>query len=210
MLHQTLWQANLELAQACLKHPFVQGLASGGLALAAFRRYVAQDAFFLRAFLRAYALAAAKCEKLDTLRRLHEFMGGALEELALHGRYAERLGIDLNQVQPLPATRAYTDFLLHTAWQADIAEILAAMTPCMRLYAWLGQTLVSYQRPGHPYGDWLETYAGAEFETLASAIETLLDETATDNTAIQAAYRYAMQCELAFFGAPLHEQPPPV
>ena len=50
MLHEILWRANRDLAQACFELPFVQGLASGGLAAAAFQRYVAQDAFFLRAF----------------------------------------------------------------------------------------------------------------------------------------------------------------
>lgn len=28
-----LWQANLDLAQACLEHPFVQGIANGTLEL---------------------------------------------------------------------------------------------------------------------------------------------------------------------------------
>ena len=43
-LHQALWLRNLDLAQRCLEHPFVQGLAEGTLDPGAFRRYVAQDA----------------------------------------------------------------------------------------------------------------------------------------------------------------------
>ena len=60
MLHDTLWQENAEIAVACLRHPFVRGLAEGSLDSVIFRRYVAQDAFFLHAFARAYALAAAR------------------------------------------------------------------------------------------------------------------------------------------------------
>ena len=43
---------------------------------------------------------------------------------------------------PNPACRAYTDFLLRTAWHTSLAETVAAMTPCMRLYAYLGGELV--------------------------------------------------------------------
>lgn len=60
MTPQELWQRNRDLADACLKHPFLQGIASGRLSRASFQLYVAQDAYFLEAFARAYALALAK------------------------------------------------------------------------------------------------------------------------------------------------------
>ena len=55
-----LWQANQDLAEACLNHPFVQGIGDGSLPKANFAYYVGQDAFFLEAFARAYSIAAAK------------------------------------------------------------------------------------------------------------------------------------------------------
>jgi thiaminase/transcriptional activator TenA len=203
MLHAKLWQENLDLAQACLAHPFVRGLRDGTLDQAAFKRYIAQDALFLRAFLRAYAIALAKVEPLDHARRLLGFVSGVLDELKLHASYAATLGIDLAHIRPLPAARAYTDFLLRTAWQAGAGETMAAMTPCMKLYTWLGQQLAPALRPGHPYERWIQTYASPEFEHLASDAERLLDEVADDAPAVHDAYRYAMQCELDFFSAPL-------
>ena len=50
-----LWNANADLAQACLANPFVHGIADASLPVECFRAYVAQDAFFLDAFARAYA-----------------------------------------------------------------------------------------------------------------------------------------------------------
>lgn len=208
MLHQTLWQANRDLAHASLRQPFVQGLADGSLEAAAFQRYVAQDAFFLNAFLRAYALAAAKCEHLHQVAQFRDLMSGVLDELELHRGYVESLGIDLSTVEPLPATRAYTDFLLRVAWSSSVAEIVAAMTPCMRLYAWLGGELAPQLRDNHPYGDWIRTYSDPEFESLASALETLLDDLAADGPAIREVYRYAMMCERDFFAAPLADATP--
>ena len=46
MLHETLWEANQDLARRCLAHPFVGGLGDSTLDQSAFKRYVAQDAFF--------------------------------------------------------------------------------------------------------------------------------------------------------------------
>ena len=88
MLHKKLWEHNADVTRRCLEHPFVRGLADGTLDHDVFRRYVAQDAFFLRAFLRAYALAAAKSENWNQARLFHELMGGVVEELKLHESYA--------------------------------------------------------------------------------------------------------------------------
>ena len=205
MLHDDLWQRNTDLARACLAHPFVRGLADGALNREAFKCYIAQDAFFLRSFLRAYALAAAKCEQVDQVRSFHRLMGGILDELNLHASYAAEWGVDLSNVQALAATKAYTDFLHQTAWHQGIDEITAAMVPCMRLYAFLGTELAEYQRSDHPYADWIKTYCGEEFQALAAELESILDSVADDTPRVRDAYRYAVQCELDFFSAPLEK-----
>ena len=203
-LHQTLWQGNQELAEECLAHPFVRGLGDGSLDPEVFKHYVAQDAFFLRAFFSAYALGAVRAvEKREVVQRLHGLMCGVLDELNLHESYAESLAIDLGKVRPHPAARAYTDFLLRTAWTAEVGEIMAAMTPCMRLYAYLGQELALRDHSQNPYRKWIETYSSAEFEALAAELESLLDQLAEGTHRVSLAYRYAMRCELDFFSASL-------
>ena len=203
MLHDLLWQLNTDITQRCLEHPFVRQLADGTLDRDVFRRYVAQDAFFLRAFLRAYALAAAKCDDLERARLFHKLMSGVLDELKLHASYSAKLAIDLDDVKPYAATSAYTDFLLRVAWHGSLAEIIAAMVPCLRLYTHLGNALTTSLRPEHPYEDWIKTYSGDEFRHLCLRLESLLDEVASDSPAVRDAYRYATQCELDFFSAPM-------
>ena len=78
------------------------------------------------------------------------------------------------------------------------------MTPCMRLYAWLGQQLTDRQRETHAYSDWVAAYGGADFERLAVRLERLLDRYAPDTPAVADAYRYAMHCEHDFFQAAWH------
>jgi thiaminase/transcriptional activator TenA len=130
------------------------------------------------------------------------------------------------------ATQEYVDFLLSTADSESnrpdgkISLICAAMAPCMRLYAFLGQRLADsgFGRPadaaaagaadaaGSPLSDprgeyaaWVETYRAAEFEALAASLEALLDRYAAEEQAdpaqLGAAYARAMALERAFFSA---------
>ena len=205
-LHKTLWQDNQGLAKECLAHPFVRGLGDGSLDPEVFKRYVAQDAFFLQAFFSAYALGAVRAvERREVVRRLHGLMGGVLDELKFHESYADSLAIDLGNVRLHPATRAYTDFLLRTAWTTEVGEIMAAMTPCMRLYAYLGKELARGDHSQNPYREWIDTYSSAEFEALAAELESLLDQLAEGTDRVSQAYRYAMRCELDFFSASFDE-----
>ena len=207
MLHERLWKQNQDMADASLHHPFVEALRDGTLAPEVFRHYIAQDAFFLEAFARAYALALACSRGSEPIGLFHVLIGGVRDELKLHAAYSGELKIDLTQVQPNPACRAYTDFLLATAWHRSLGEVLAAMTPCMRLYAFLGKELLQHIGEGkvkvHPYGRWITTYSGPDMQELADHIDSLLDRFSSDTPAVRQAYRYAMQCEVDFFSAVL-------
>lgn len=201
-LARQLWLANSDLAAGCLEHPFVQGLAQGTLPRQVFAGYVAQDASFLESFARAYALAIAHSPDRASLIGFNALLQGVLEELELHAGYAQRLGINLAATTPLPATTAYTRFLLATAEGGDPGLICAAMTPCLRLYAWLGQRLrAQVGPPDHAYADWINTYADPSFEQLTQQLEGLLDRLAAAGTPVEATYRQAMELELAFFNA---------
>ncbi len=135
----------------------------------------------------------------------HQLADGVLAELNLHGSYAREWGVDLAQVTPGAATRRYTDFLLSTAWGQTPGETAVAMAPCMRLYAFLGQSLAQTKPSLHAYSPWIETYSSDQFEPLAAQLEALLDVQAADSPSNQATYRYAMDCELAFFEAAWQE-----
>jgi len=200
-LSKRLWEANQDLARASLEHPFVQGLADGTLSRERFAYYLGQDAFYLRAFARAYSIAAAKAPDWEGFRAFHELAGGTLEELCLHQGYAERWGVDLYAVEPAPTTRRYTDFLLATAWGHDAGMTATAMTPCGRLYAYVGQELARGGIPDHAYADWIRTYSASEVEALVQHQEALVDRYVTDISLAHATYRYAMLCERDFFVA---------
>lgn len=200
-LSRDLWHANQDLAEACLRHPFVQGLADGSLPKERFAFYLAQDAFFLVAFARAYSVAAAKAPDWEGFGAFHELAGGVLAELELHEGYAAKWGVKLHEISPSAATRRYTDFLLASAYQHGSGITAAAMTPCMRLYAFLGQELAKGGVSEHAYAGWIRTYSADAFEALAARLERLVDRYAEDIPLVRESYRYALDCELSFFQA---------
>lgn len=130
---------------------------------------------FLEAFARAYSIVAAKAPDWEGFSVFHTLAGGVLEELRLHEAYALAWGVNLRSVEPEPATRHYTDFLLATAWDGDVGLTTAAMSPCMCLYVFLGQQLAQGGVPDHPYTDWIRTYSSSEFKQLAQQLESLAD-----------------------------------
>jgi thiaminase/transcriptional activator TenA len=201
-LAQRLWDINGDLGARIRIHDFVEGLGNGSLPVESFKRYVAQDAYFLEAFARAYAFCLANGSSRDDLYDFSELISGVVEELKLHKSYTERLQIDLSSVTPVAATKFYVEFLLNTARRGKLGETIAAMTPCMRLYAWLGQSLAR-TNVAPAYADWVKTYSDPGFEALAVRLETLLDKHAADTPAVRANYRRAMELELGFFAANL-------
>ena len=201
-LAQRLWDINGDLAARIRIHDFVEGLGNGSLPVESFKRYVAQDAYFLEAFARAYAFCLANGSSRDDLYDFSELISGVVEELKLHKSYTERLQIDLSGVTPVAATKFYVEFLLNTARRGRLGETIAAMTPCMRLYAWLGQSLAR-TNVAPAYADWVKTYSDPGFEALAVRLESLLEKHASDTPAVRANYRRAMELELGFFAANL-------
>lgn len=196
-----LWQDNQDLVLACLEQPFVRGIADGTLERKKFAHYVGQDVFFLGAFARAYSIAAAKAPDWQGFTVFHSLAGGVLEELRLHESYAQAWGVNLADVEPTPATRRYTDFLLATAWGGDVGLTTVAMSPCMSLYVFLGQKLAENGIPKHQYADWIRTYSSPEFERLSQQLESLADRYTSRTSTLHQTYRYAMLCERDFFQA---------
>ncbi len=132
---------------------------------------------------------------------MHALADGVLQELKLHRAYAAEWGVNLSTVQPGDTTRRYMDFVLATAWSQEVGVTVVAMSPCMLLYAFLGQTLAQPSPPQHAYMDWIRTYSSDDFDGLVQQLEQLADQYACNTVLVQSTYRYAMQCERDVFQA---------
>lgn len=225
-LGRKFWiKSNKEWTQA-LYTPFVVSLAAGNLNLDTFRHYIAQDVHFLRAFATAYEMAEEFADDDDAKVGICELRKGVLTELKMHDSFVQEWGFDLpKENMPNAATVKYTDFLLATAsgkveglkapGKLDTpfektklaAYTLGAMTPCMRLYAFLGkefQDLLSSSKATHPYKKWIDNYSSEEFQAAALQTEDLLEKLSVSLTGeeldvIEKLYHQAMKLEIEFF-----------
>ena len=200
LITQKLWENNSDIALLSLKTKFVQGIKTGKLPKTKFQEYVAQDSFFLDSFAKAYKLAINKSKSKSSKEILLKLLQGVKDELVLHETYAKHWGIDLQANKIKISTKKYTDFLENISLNCSYIAILSAMTPCMRLYAWLGKELEKHLKD-NPYKEWINAYADDDFEKLAKSLENLIDATSSKLN-IQKAndiYKEAMTLELEFF-----------
>ena len=202
LLTKRLWESNYEIASLSLKTEFVQGIKNGDLPKTKFQEYIAQDYFFLESFAKAYGLAISKSKDKKQIKTLSQLLSGVSNELILHESYSKQWDINLSHHTIKTATKNYTDFLDEVSVNLSLIEIMCSMTPCMRLYAWLGKNLLN-MITNNPYKEWILTYSDKTFDDLAHSLENLIDEykDSYDMTQLNFLYKRAMELELEFFNS---------
>ena len=164
-------------------HDFVMLLANGELPEACFRRYLTQDYLFLIHFARAWGLAVYKSEDLAEMRRAQRLVAATLDvEIGLHIDYCRGWGLSEAAMAAEPeamATIAYTRFVIDRGLAGDRLDLETALTPCVVGYAVIAAERMAdpaTRLEGNRYCEWLEMYAGDEYQSLAREAEAALDE----------------------------------
>ena len=149
-----------------------------------------------------YGLAVSKSIDKNSIKVLSQLLEGVSEELILHETYSKEWDIDLTNNYVKPDTQKYTDFLEEVSRKYSAVETMFAMTPCMRLYSWIGKSL-SDKILNNPYKEWISTYSDESFDNLAKSLENLIDSSKDEYDINQANFLYksAMELELDFFKA---------
>ena len=182
-LFPRLLEASGEAWRAYTRHQFVLRLAAGDLPEACFRRYLVQDYLFLLHFARAWGLAVYKSDALPEMRRAQRIVAATLDvEIGLHIDYCRGWGLSETALAAEPeasATIAYTRFVLDRGSAGDRLDLEVALAPCVVGYAVIAAERTADPRTrldGNPYHEWLEMYAGSDYQRLAREAEGALDE----------------------------------
>ena len=160
-------------------HAFVERLRDASLPRAAFLGYLVQDYIFLVHFARAWALAVTKAETVDEMRTCAATVDALVNtEIGLHVRTCGAEGVseaDLIAAEEHPANLAYTRYVLDAGHSGDFLDLLAALAPCVMGYGEIGARLGQDVADGHPYADWIATYAGEEYQQVCREVGALFD-----------------------------------
>jgi len=170
---------------AYVDHDFVRQLGAGCLPEACFRHYLAQDYQFLVHFSRAYGLAVYKSDHLDDMRQGAATLGALLDtEMRLHVGYCAGWGLceaDMAAIPEAEANLAYSRFVLEAGLSGDLLDLLVALAPCVVGYGEIGARLGAAPPAPletNPYREWIEMYAGADYQEVARAAVAQLDRVA--------------------------------
>ena len=175
----TLLEVGQDVWTAQKDHPFVRELAAGTLDEAAFEHWVKQDYRYLQDYARLFAIAGAKATDEATMTHLLGVAHQVLDhEMDLHRDFAADYGIsvaELEAVEKAPTCVAYTSFLIRTAYEGSIAEIAAALYPCMQGYLDIADHMSDLAAEEHRYTPFIEMYTGEEFREATEWCRELVD-----------------------------------
>lgn len=183
-LFTRLRAATLDDWKPYVGHAFVRGLGDGTLPKAAFLHYLKQDYVYLHHYARAWALCVVKAGNLHETRTcagiMHEL---ASAELPLHVGICAREGISeaaLFDTREEPENLAYTRYVLDCGQAGDFLDLLTALVPCAHGYGEIGLDLAASAAPETPYREWIDTYAGADYQAMCHTVGRLFDQAAKD------------------------------
>jgi len=200
-------------------HEFVRRLGDGTLPQEGFRHYLEQDYLFLIHFSRAWALAVYKADTLADMRAAASTLDALLNyEMGLHVQYCAGWGLTAEEMERQSEARAnmaYTRYVLERGLAGDVLDLHVALAPCVIGYAVIGKNLAGDPKTrfeGNPYRDWIEMYAGEEFQNVARAAVRHLDQLAASRLgpgrfeSLASTFRQATSLEIGFWDMGLHLQ----
>lgn len=170
--------------EAYTRHAFVEGLGNGTLPKSAFLHYLVQDYVFLTHFSRAWALGVVKAGSLGEMAACSATVDALVNhEMRLHVGICGREGIgeaQLFNAIEAPQNLAYTRYVMDAGLSGDYLDLMAALAPCVFGYGEIGAWLKRSAAPDTPYMEWIDTYAGDDYQDLCTSTAAMIERAVAD------------------------------
>lgn len=180
-----LWRGQAaEVWRQYTRHAFVEGLCDGSLPRENFLHYLKQDYVYLIHYSRAWALAVVKADSLAEMKYAAATVNALInEEIQLHVTLCAAEGIpeqELFKVTEEPENLAYTRYVLDAGLAGDFLDMMAALAPCVFGYGEIGARLSKEASSDTPYRQWIDTYAGEDYQSLCRDVGAMIDQAVSD------------------------------
>jgi thiaminase/transcriptional activator TenA len=201
-----------ELWRMAVEHPFINELGDGSLPAEKFRRYFLQDYVFVNDLVKMAGIAVSKAPGLELARPIEEFLHAILgAEDALFLDAFKTLEIpenDYRNVEPLPTTAAFGNFLVRLAYESSFTEICCAMFVTEGVYVDWGERLrKSGVKPatgksglGEFYQGWIDLHTEDVLGEIVRFLGGVVDNAAeTELPRLRRVFERALRYEVAFW-----------
>lgn len=174
-----------------IQHDFVKQLAAGTLASDSFRHYLVQDYLYLIHYTRVMALSVYKSDTLAQMRVGQAGINAMLDmEIGMYLDFCRQWDIPLAQVEGAAesaATIAYSRYILDAAMSGSLAELYAAIAPCLMGYGEIGKRIKAEGFiAGNPYQPWIDVFSSDEFQAITAQNEAQIDALLAEASPAQA------------------------
>ena len=175
-----------------IQHDFVKQLTAGTLAPDSFRHYLVQDYLYLIHYTRVMALSVYKSDTLAQMRVGQAGINAMLDlEIGMYLDFCQQWGIALEEVENAPespATIAYSRYILDAAMSGSLAELYAAIAPCLMGYGEIGKSIKEQGSiADNPYQPWIDVFSSQEFQVITAQNEAQINTLLADASPAQAA-----------------------
>lgn len=174
-----------------IQHDFVKQLAAGTLASDSFRHYLVQDYLYLINYTRVMALSVYKSDTLAQMRVGQAGINAMLDmEIGMYLDFCRQWSIPLEQVENAPeyaVTIAYSRYILDAAMSGSLADLYAAIAPCLMGYGEIGKRIKEQGFiTGSPYKTWLDVFSSDDFQAITAQNEAQINTLLADASPAQA------------------------
>ena len=174
-----------------IQHDFVKQLTAGTLAADSFRHYLVQDYLYLIHYTRVMALSVYKSDTLAQMRVGQAGINAMLDmEIAMYLDFCRQWNIPLERVENAPesaVTIAYSRYILDAAMSGSLAELYAAIAPCLMGYGEIGKRIKDEGFiADNPYQPWIDVFSSDEFLSITAQNEAQINTLLVDASPAQA------------------------
>jgi thiaminase/transcriptional activator TenA len=141
-----------------------------------------QDYLFLIDYCKVISLAVTKSTDLNSMNHFSSLLNETLNsEMQLHRDFCLEIGISNNELESasaMPATLSYTNYLLSTAYNNSIEEIVASLLPCQWGYDEIGRNLENSTNAKDVLfiNKWISGYTNSEYRDLTKWLINYVDQ----------------------------------
>ena len=163
-----------------IQHDFVKQLAAGTLASDSFRHYLVQDYLYLIHYTRVMALSVYKSDTLAQMRVGQAGINAMLDmEIGMYLDFCRDWNVPLEQVENASesaVTIAYSRYILDAAMTGSLAELYAAIAPCLMGYGEIGKRIKEQGFiTDNPYQPWINVFSSDEFQAITAQNEAQIN-----------------------------------